>query len=102
MSTTNEDLLQKLEEIKQMIQEMKQEEELVFEGIQKFEVDEQKLIELLGRHAKKRFDNIVSWKRFVWDTCEYRKPIPKETEIDFHCANIPGQLLQRFFLDISI
>lgn len=85
MEITNEELYKKLEEIHKVMLELKKDEEIVIAEEHKIEMEEEKVIELLGRKINKEFDNISDWKRYVWENCEYKRSKTEKNIIDFKC-----------------
>jgi len=85
MPITNQDIYKKLEQIEKSINILAQEEseQLVEEKRIKFE--EGKVMGILNKKVALQFDNIIDWKRFVWDSCPYRKTHEKEKMVDFIC-----------------
>ncbi|MBW2971017.1 hypothetical protein KY320_02550 [Candidatus Woesearchaeota archaeon] len=92
MTITNEQIMEKLLQLEKQLskllaeedQILKEEEEIEKDS-RKVELEEEKLLEILSSQINKRFDNIVDWKRFIWDECELRKSVLKDKQIDFYC-----------------
>jgi hypothetical protein len=92
MAISNDQVYKMLEKIQQDINLLRKEEtEVLKEETQvlkeegKIVMKEGKLMGLLNKKVNLQFDNIIDWKHFIWDTCEYKRPIEKNKEIDFIC-----------------
>ena len=85
MTISNEEIYKKLEEIHRAVNELKNEEEQVIAEEHMIEIEEKKLMELLGKQVNREFDNIMDWKRYIWEKCEYKKSVIKDNKIEFLC-----------------
>ncbi len=85
MTISNEEIYKKLEEIHKSVNELKTEEEQVITGEHRIEMEEEKLMELLGKQVNREFDNIMDWKRYIWENCGYKKSVIKDNKIEFVC-----------------
>ncbi|MFH1399395.1 MAG: hypothetical protein ABIG95_04775 [Candidatus Woesearchaeota archaeon] len=85
MEVSNEMIYKKLDEILGALRELKSEEDQLVHEKEKIELEEKKAVELLGQGVSKQFTNILEWKRYIWENCEYKKPMVEEEKIDFIC-----------------
>jgi len=85
MAISNEDIYKKLDDIHKLIITLKKEEEQVIQEEHKIEMEEEKLIDILGKEVNRQFDNIMDWKNYIWEACEYKKSVVKADKIDFIC-----------------
>jgi hypothetical protein len=85
MAISNDEIYKMLEKIQKDIRVLNKEESEVLREESKIVLEEGKLMGLLNKKVNLQFDNIIDWKHFIWDICEYKKPIEKNKEIDFIC-----------------
>lgn len=85
MEISNEELYKKLEEIHELLRVVQKEEEEIMREEFKVEVEEEKLIELLGKNINREFDNLLDWRNYIWESCEFKKPKMEDKVIDFLC-----------------
>ncbi len=83
---SNEQIYEKLLKVESVLNDLKREEDLMISDAEKIEMDEKKLLEILSSDLNKKFQNILDWKKYVWDSCEYRKSSGNDKIIDFECA----------------
>ena len=85
MAISNEDIYQKLEKMHLLLKLVQKEEGQIVQEEFKVEIEEEKLMEILGNEANKKFNNILDWKNYVWENCEFKKTTMKQNRIDFIC-----------------
>ncbi len=85
MPVTNDQIYKKLESIEKSIDALKAEEKEVLKEESHIVMEESKLLGLLNNKVELQFENIIEWKSYVWDSCEYKKSAEKNNKIDFIC-----------------
>jgi hypothetical protein len=85
MKITNEQIYKKLERIDKVLAVLNREEIAVLKAEKKIKMEEGALLKILNKNISLQFDNIIDWKRYIWDNCPYRKSHEKGKEIDFFC-----------------
>jgi hypothetical protein len=86
MEITNKQVYKKLEEIHKDIKLLQRAESEVLQDELKIMASEGELMTTLSKQVPLQFTSIVDWKRYIWDNCEFRKPLEKSKEIDFICG----------------
>lgn len=86
MEITNKQVYKKLEEIHKDIKLLQRAESEMLQDELKIMASESQLLKTLDKQVPLQFTSIVDWKRYIWDTCEFRKPLEKTREIDFICG----------------
>ncbi len=54
--------------------------------IKKMEKNMKKLLK--QKIVKRRFDDILEWKQFIWDNCRYKKQVEGKSEVDYICKKM--------------
>jgi hypothetical protein len=85
MAISNDKIYKMLDKIQRDLRILKKEETEVLKEESKIVMEEGKLLGLLNKNVSLQFSNIIDWKHYVWDTCEYKRPVEKNKEIDFIC-----------------
>ncbi|MBS3164210.1 hypothetical protein J4439_02155 [Candidatus Woesearchaeota archaeon] len=49
---------------------------------------EDALLKLLGERIPRKFDNILDWKRYIWEGCPHKKGEAKDKVIDYWCTKL--------------
>lgn len=85
MEINNEQIYAKLEEIHKLLKLVQKEEEQIMEEEFKVEIEEEKLMNILGKEINREFDNLLDWRNYVWESCEFKKANSDDQKIDFIC-----------------
>jgi len=71
MEVTNEQLMEKLDKIESMLSTISKEEE--------------KELKELDETVNLEFNNIEDWRKYIWDSCPFKKEKSEGEEMDFFC-----------------
>jgi hypothetical protein len=86
MPVTNDDIMRKLDKIEAMLNNISKQEDQELAEEKKIEEDEEKELSEISESAiNLEFANIEDWRRYIWDTCPFRKEQSKKGEVDFFC-----------------
>lgn len=72
MPVTNEEIMAKLDRIEKLVQDVSKEEETELK-----ELDESNL--------NLEFNNAEDWRKYIWESCPFKKERSEGDEIDFFC-----------------
>jgi len=90
MAVTNQDIMDKLNHIEQLIVKVSQQEDEELVEEKKIEADEERELKELDETVNLEFNNPEDWRRYIWDTCPFKKEQSKKGEIDFFCKKQNG------------
>ena len=49
------------------------------------------LLGMLGEHMPRKFENILEWKKYIWEGCSYKKSSVSDKTIDYSCTKLGGR-----------
>ncbi|MBD3204683.1 hypothetical protein GF327_10410 [Candidatus Woesearchaeota archaeon] len=78
-----------LKEILREEKEIKKEEEIIKDVENKIEKKENQIEELINKKiVSRKYNDILDWKKYVWDGCEYKVKKEANKEINFVCKKL--------------
>jgi hypothetical protein len=85
MAVTLKDIYVKLEQMERAIKFLVLEETEALTQEKSIKMGENQVLSLLNKQVSLLFDNIVDWKKYIWDNCPFRKTNEGGKTIDFVC-----------------
>lgn len=70
--------------LKKRIKRTELQEQRIEKEEKKIEKAEERITKI-ARGIRRKFNDIMQWKQFIWTNCDYKKSLPNEQEIDYIC-----------------
>jgi hypothetical protein len=83
------EILKEEKEIKKEEQIIKDEEEIIKDEEVKIHAKEEEIKYLIKSSvASRKYNDIIDWKKFIWDNCKYKESKEEDDKITFFCKKL--------------
>jgi len=85
-----------LSEILKEEKSIKKEEEIIKKKEEEIAIEEQRIEEqekaiqalIQKKLVTRKYNDVLEWKQFVWDRCEYKKQKDEDLELEYFCSKM--------------